>query len=368
MDQEIIVAGDIHVAEVWDSIAKSLEDTKEYLNPNEQLRKLISQVTNTQLLILNGDLIDYHYSEYQRSSDNKNNERKNNWEIFWSILKDSQATIHCNLGNHDYRSHPYNFSFYKLLHVNIANSLRKALATTIGFHSFRFLKEIRCITVNMKQPELLKNYPYNHSHHIKKAENKRLLFLTTGPDALTELRAWYNVRKWKWLLTADPAARGLTQIQLDFVVEQLELNSEPEVFLFIHSPLFFSIKKIPQIKITPKNPYSKMRRKHKLTHGCFLKGNEELFDILQKSTQNMIVVNSHIHIQKQYTFDKESQVLSEASMQEINLHRQDPKYIKFISTLALGAISPYCNKIGYLKIGKNIEHVVVKTYTKKKEE
>ena len=81
------------------------------------------------------------------------------------------------------------------------------------------------------------------------------------------------------------------------------------------------------------------------------------------SNKNIIVITSHTHLSKQYILDKKLRILRDSSIDEVNSLRDNSNFIKFISTLPLGAIKPP-KRIGYLEItDKKITYKVVKEFS-----
>ena len=84
--------------------------------------------------------------------------------------------------------------------------------------------------------------------------------------------------------------------------------------------------------------------------------------LLLKSKRNIVVITSHAHMANQYIIDKSTKTLCQSSLQEINKLRKNSRYIKFISTLPLGALIP-SREIGYLTITESqIKYDIVKKF------
>jgi hypothetical protein len=151
---------------------------------------------------------------------------------------------------------------------------------------------------------------------------------------------------------------GLTFKDIRTLKKELSKNDTTEAIVFLHTPPFFSLKKVTKIKLNRLTYWLKLKT-HKLTHSIFLINNWLFINTLLKSNKNITVITSHTHIPNQYTINKETRRLSSSSMKEINQLRTDPNHIKFVSTMPLGAIGLY-KKIGYLEItDQNIEYKIL---------
>ncbi len=134
---------------------------------------------------------------------------------------------------------------------------------------------------------------------------------------------------------------GLTFKDIRTLKKELSKNDTTEAIVFLHTPPFFSLKKVTKIKLNRLTYWLKLKT-HKLTHSIFL-------------INNWLFINTLL----QYTINKETRRLSSSSMKEINQLRTDPNHIKFVSTMPLGAIGLY-KKIGYLEItDQNIEYKIL---------
>tara|TARA_Y100000310_G_scaffold345827_1_gene470688 strand:+ start:265 stop:1365 length:1101 start_codon:yes stop_codon:yes gene_type:complete len=355
---DLLIAGDLHVAEVWEKIKEEIPRKYNFLNPNKQLKKLISKVKKNEYLVLNGDLVDYYYSDYVPKKD------RNNWALFYEIINNCKGETFLNLGNHDYRKYAWNFSIYGLEHVNISSSVRRKYGKQIGFHKFRFLGEIKCLWVNLNKFNSLKKFRHKRNYAVV-IPGKDLVFLNTGPDAATR---WGNYLKLNTLLpmySDPPMTLGLNPLQLRLLKRTLKLGNRKECIVVIHAPAFFSLKKLEKVKVGW-HSYSALKVKHKLNMGSFLFNGWLFLRTLIKSKRNIIVVSSHTHLPKQYILDKKTKTLWETRMSEINKYRNNSRYVKFVTTMAMGGIIEYSRKVGYLKISdEKIEHKVMKNFTHK---
>ena len=263
---------------------------------------------------------------------------------------------------HDYRKSPYNFSIYGLNHVNIDKLTRKKYAKRIGFNKFRFFRELDSIRVNLRKFNPLPKRVSNAPKHFTTPTSKVLL-LNTGPDALTKFNQIINPFNWPFILSQHPSSLGLHDKEIRLLENILLENGNKEIIIFLHCPPFFSKNIISSIKLSATN-YPILLIKNGLTYATFPKNNWKFIDTILKSNKNITVITSHSHIPKQYIIDKKTKVLKESSIDEINDLRKQHRYIKFISTLPLGAIRPP-DKIGYLKIGDNIiSYQVLKEFNK----
>src|SRR3989344_4922360 len=97
--KEIIVAADTQLAKIWDTIDVFIPDGKNFLNPNNNFRTLLTNLNKNQVFIINGDIVDYFYVDH--------GSQESNWEFYFNLIKGSPAAILENIGNHDYRQRPY---------------------------------------------------------------------------------------------------------------------------------------------------------------------------------------------------------------------------------------------------------------------
>ena len=70
MNQELIVISDVHVAKVWDNIESALPSNIRFINPNRILGKIVNSIKKNQILIINGDLVDSFYANYDNEDEN----------------------------------------------------------------------------------------------------------------------------------------------------------------------------------------------------------------------------------------------------------------------------------------------------------
>ena len=62
-DDNLVILADLHLAEIWDKIDKIIPDKYHFLNSNKLFEQIVSSISKNQKLIINGDLIDYHYTD-----------------------------------------------------------------------------------------------------------------------------------------------------------------------------------------------------------------------------------------------------------------------------------------------------------------
>jgi hypothetical protein len=353
MGEDIVVISDIQYAEVWDSISSILPVNSNFLNPNEILRNLVGSISKDQILVINGDQVDFNYSSY-------NSSKKSNWDSYLKILEKCNGQVYSTLGNHDYRQYPYNFKITGLKHLNVSKKILYKHIKEIGFGKFRFLNEFRAIKKSFPQKHLHKEY-----YSVEKNE-KHLIFLNTGPDNyFSTLRYLFPssrsvLNKTPTFLT-PPISDGLSNNQIEFLKKELAYHEEKEKIIFLHAPPFFSPTNLESLGINGTNINVAINQ-FNLNYGCFIKNRDKFIQILTASKSNIIVITSHVHIPNQYILDKGTNLIIQANMDLINEKRKDNKNIKFISTLPIGSIEPYNKKIGSLIIGESIKYNIIKDY------
>jgi len=352
---KIVVISDIHAAKIWDKVEKILPREANFLNPNKSFRSILRRISENKpdLLVINGDSVDYHYSSYLEK-------KENNWKVFLDILEQYKGETMLNYGNHDYRSMPYNFSIQKLKHVNVSCGIRKKNGHAIGFNKFRLWKEFDSVFVNLKKFNPI-NSVRCHRKKSKTLSNSRILLLNTGPDAINSLSQLVNPLNWPSFFWRKDSSLGPTK--KDFLRLKKELNRDrKELLIFMHCPPFLSKNKISKIKLN-RIFYKLTLIKNKLIHDFFTRNNWKFISLLLNSNKNITVISSHSHIPKQYMINKKTKVLTEATIDQINQLRKDLGYIKFVTTLPIGSLMYNYKEVGYLEISSDkIEHKVVKNY------
>jgi hypothetical protein len=352
---KINVISDLHFAKVWDDFDKVIIKNKlnyNFLNPNEKLRHLLKKLNSKDLLIFNGDVVDYFYSDYIKKD-------KSNWDLFLEVLKKYKGKYLLNLGNHDYRKKPYNFSIYGTRHVNLLKEFRKKNLNEIGFSEFRFFKELDSVSVNLEKYNPLKLNIFNQKTHI--INKNQIILLNTGQDAFTNINSFLNIFRIPFLFSNNPLSKGLLNKDINFLKNNL-LKDFKRNIIFLHNPPFFTKNKIPVLKLS-KFRYFFYLFRYGLIKGTFIKNNWKFIKTLLNSNKNIIVITSHIHYPKQFIIDKKQKILRESSLENINKHIDNNRYIKFISTIPLGVISFDYKKIGYLEItNKKINYVIIDNF------
>jgi len=206
--KELIIISDVHYAHHWDLIKREVPEWKE--NPNEKFKEFISKTNENQTIIINGDLIDYYYSDY-------NGKKESNWINAKKILNQTKAKIFCIPGNHDYYNLAYNLSFKKRLHLDFP------ITKKTGFTKFRFLKEFKAACYDKKT---LKNIKENYVY-CKKLDfnNKEIIMLDNGPNAITYSNIFKIIKYFKQMICQDPTALGLNNDQIEFLVKRLPMQN-----------------------------------------------------------------------------------------------------------------------------------------------
>lgn len=353
--KDLIIISDVHIAHSWDKIVQIIPENYNFLNPNKWFKKVVNSVRGDQILVVNGDLLDYYFADYEKQTES-------NWDLFWKILENCKGKTYCNLGNHDYRKMPYNYSIYGLKHVNIADKIRQNYKREIGNNKFRFFKELESVSVNLTAFNPLQKYRYKQDYCVEN-ENTELIFLDTGPDA-GFCRHYSNIIK-ELVLKIDISSRGLLSTQLRFLESRLKDSSKADIFIFIHCPIFWFLKNRSKFK------YQNSRFRYLLSGNLlgarFIENNENFVSLLCQSTKNIFLITSHTHMANQFLMDKNSKYVMESNAEEINFKRKNSDLIKIISTLPLGAIRKEKGKrgkqIGYLKItSKQIDYEILKDF------
>lgn len=356
--EELVILSDVHTAKVWDEIEKKMPKSYHFLQPNRNLKNYLKKLDPKKILIINGDLIDYYYTEYNAKNGSEN---RTNWLNFFNILNIFKGKIYLTLGNHDYRRFPYNFALYGLKHLNISNKVRRQYLKGL-FDKFRWFNELKSFFINLSEynPEKMFSSSRFNKEQLK---NYDLLFFSTGPDAFTKPINLLKIKSWLGLFVFQPNSYGLDEDQMNFLNLELKNKSNKETILFIHSPLMFHKKKIRTLHLKVKSfLYNFYLREIKMTYGSFIKNNRNFFFSLINSEKNVILVSSHVHIARQYLIDKKTLNLIDCTMNEINKYRKNSRFIKIISTMPFGAINKDQMQTGSLHISSN--NIFYKIYEK----
>lgn len=353
---ELVVVSDTHVANVWNTINKALPSKYYFLNSNHYLTKLVKSLRKNQKLVINGDIVDYYYSDYSAKN-------PTNWDLFFDILSKCKCKFYFNLGNHEYRSHAYNFSIYGLRHVNISDKIRKRFLKKIKFDKFRGLNELKSVLLNIRKFNPLRKYPFKEFYN-KSFNGYELIFLNTGPDIFTKFPNLLNPKNWLALYGDNIKSLGISLEGINFLKRTIKKSRNKDIIVFLHCPPFFAKNKISPIRIDGDN-YNNVIKKHNLDYGIFISNNWEFISTLLSSNKNLLIITSHTDMPKQYVIEKKTQILMESNIKEINRLRTNQNYIKFVSTLPLCSVSPYNKKIGSLVINSKIEYSIIDDFSNK---
>jgi predicted phosphodiesterase len=375
---ELIVIADIHLNRNWDVVQQYVENEIDFLNPNNQLKKLIhalNQDPNVAAVIFNGDCVDHFFSDYLEFWDFFKNlpsgERPTNWSLFHDLIKRLNKPYVQVPGNHDYRSESYNYFFWGgLLRVNVPQRLRKKISKKIGHHSFRWFFEMKAVLINEKRFNPLKFLSSFESPSYKRLGDYHCIFLNTHHDCFAKLDSFmnslirfFNGHRW------GVNIRGLKPSDLDFVKETLVRQNSDSFYFFMHAPMInpkqSEIGKQYRLSITN---FKNKARKQKIDYCTMLDGRGELLDILRSSDKNISMITSHAHLVKYFLIDKKSLTAKEVTLDICNQQSKNPIYIKHVVTPSLGSISIFDPKrrIGYFKITPDgFKEVIVKEYNLK---
>lgn len=347
LNKELVVASDIHYAREFDYLAKVIPRNIKFLNPNQNFRKLLKNISDNQALIINGDSINYYYQDYYPKDT-----KSSNWDLFWQELEKIKNKVWCNLGNHDYRKLAYNYTFWALTNFKIPKDFYQVNKEILKHYEFRWFKEFEAINVNLKKFNPLKKYKYPKNYQIENG-NQKLIFLNTGYDNFNSFPIYSNpIKKIRDLIKVT--ARGLKEKQLNLLNKYL--NESKENIIFLHTPLFenFNAKKFKY-----QNTDFQYFLKGKRIQNLWGTGARNFLNRLAETKANIIVVTSHLHEASQHLFDKKTKTFYQCTIDEINAERADNNLVKFVATLAVGASDDQGNS-GYLKIGKKeIKHCII---------
>jgi hypothetical protein len=330
----IIVFSDVHYAAIWNDIDNLIGNKAHVLNPTDN--------------------------------------HQNNWDAFNRVVSHIKKPYFEIPGNHDYRKLAYNLNFWGLEHLNISDAIRKKFENILGHHKFRWLKEFSSISVNETKFNPLKKF-----HGFKAPAEKdfgylHCIFLNTGSNAFVRSGNLYKYlkklildrdfikalcrKKWRGSITCDND--GLKDEALKFIKEKLKKNAK-DICFFMHTPI-----------INPRTSYigGKYKleiddffnsiTKQNVAHEIALNGSGEFIRMLTDKNHrknNFSIVASHIHNAKYFLIHKESLIAKEVTLNELNSEKNNPIYIKHLTTLSLGAIDQRSTdrKTGYLKITRS---------------
>jgi len=380
MDREIVVFSDVHYSKNWDTIEKCLikrqSSTHSFLNPNKELRHFIRRVnksSTTGLVINNGDSVDYHFDDYSALKNllkqKPNSRRTSNWDHFNLDLQCLNKPYIAILGNHDYRKEAYNYNFWGTDHVNLSSRERKKYKNEIGHHAFRGPFELLSIMVNNKKFNPLKKcLGYKKRRHFIFGKY-HCIFLNNGTDAFVKLR---NIFKYIDKNLMPPILSydldGLKKKDLAYVSSCLSQMTGDHFLIFQHAPIINSktvnLNKEYQLST---NLFRKSTVKQNISYNTILNGGGRLLNILRKTAGNVTIVCSHTHASKYFLIDKSSLAAKEVSAGDFNFEKNNPSYIKQVTTLPLGVIHKIEGgfKTGFLKINdQGFKEVVLKIFNK----
>lgn len=328
----IVIASDIHLARVWDHIAKVLEG-HDCINPNENFRRLVQSLDAEDTLVLNGDLVDYQESGYDGGGSNH--------VLLEEILEGFGGRCLLNAGNHDFRRSAYNLGIYGLKHINVPSELRKKHRREIGFSRFRGLSELRSLRTRHHRG-IPAGYP-NPKCYVHEHTEADLLFLMSGPDAMTRTRSYLNPACWK-VLFREQASLGLDEEQLAFLRLHTRKASEKPLFIFVHAPPIFSAKEFAPITIRKASSSASAAFRKRI----FFAKSREFLEEVMASGRNITVFSGHVHVPRQFSIDKETGILSRVSVDETNGLLASARHVKIVTTMPLGAIRKPAWQTGYM--------------------
>lgn len=361
MEKELIVFSDVHYAKNWDTIDEFFRRITNrpvrYLNPNREFRRFVDMINdspNVEAVINNGDSVDYHFSNYSTFTESLKNgdhsKRISNWELFNSIINRLKKPYLAIPGNHDYRMEAYNYAIWGTDHINLSRSERKRFRKQIGHQKFRGPLELKSILVNEKKFD-----PLVKSKRLLKRDERVLgkfhcVFLDNGSDAfvrpsnlLQYLAKFFRSR----MISYDSV--GLNKQDLDYVSLILSADTKQDILIFQHTPMINPKTSNPgqkyQLSI---DSFRRVNMKQKISYSTIFNGGGRLLNSLRNTDKNVVIVASHIHNAKYFLIDKKSLRAKEVLIRDFNTERNNPCYIKHLTTLPLGVV---CRKVGSSKTG-----------------
>lgn len=335
----LIIAADIHVAKLWDPLAELIGEAAEFVNPNALLRELVARVKRDDLLILDGDLVDYHDAAYDGGPET-------NTDLLDELLRPCKGAIACNAGNHDYRKLGYNNRFYSFWHMNLPRPACIPYADAFGLRRVRGLKELDSIRARAVPTAGKKRIP---ELQIVRRDEGEIILASTGPDAFTSLTNIPWLLRHRQLFADPPVSRGLTDETFAQVSARLMADGGT-LFLALHAPPFFATEPFPALPLTQEFP--ERLERYGGRHTCFKDYRDEFLEAVSASPRNVHIITGHTHHPLQFLIDKEKKTVRSCSIQETNACRDDPRYVKMVCAPPLGAIvPPYNRTVGYLSYG-----------------
>lgn len=379
MEKQIVVFSDVHYSANWDAIETRFKHHAAplggYLNPNRELRRFVERMnasSRVDVVINNGDALDYHFSEYATVTgllkNGANCRRATNRDLFNNEIEKLQKSYFAIPGNHDYRTEAYNYAFWGTDHVNLGRMKRIKYKHHIGHHRFRGPFELAAITVNEKKFD-----PLAACRHYRKRDDREIgrfhcIFLDTGCDAFARpsnfLKCLKTIFRTKRLFFDSD---GLKQQDLDHVSRVLSATArKKDILIFQHAPLINPRISAPHaVYRLSVDSFRESTLKQKIAHHTIVNGGGRLLDILQRSDHNLIIISSHIHNSKYFLIDKISLTAEEVTNREFNREKDNPGYIKQVTTLPLGGIYPDVGgfKTGFLTISSTgFEETVIHNF------
>lgn len=379
MDKKIVVFSDVHYAKSWDSIEARLKQMAVpltgYLNPNRELRRFIQRINaaaDIEVVINNGDAVDYHFSDYAtvvnllRNSGNPG--RSTNRELFNAEISRLEKPYIAIPGNHDYRKEAYNYMLWGTDHVNLGRADRRKYKKLIGHQRFRGPFELTAITVNESRFNPLDESGLYRKKEVRRFGRFHCVFLDSGCDAFARPANFFKcletlVRTKQVSYDAD----GLNSSDIDYVSRILSsVEARATVLIFFHAPLINPRRSAPHRRYRLSvDAFRRSNMKQKIAYNTMVNGGGELLNVLRNAPHNIILVSSHIHNAKYFLIQKQNLTVEEVSNRQFNLERDNPIYIKQVTTLPLGGI--YRNvgglKTGFLQISsRGFEEIVIQDF------
>lgn len=379
MGKEIIVFSDVHYSKNWDILGTCLANHPRMdatvLNPNHEFRYFIDRVNtnpNVELVINNGDAVDYYYSDYRQFPDfirkRSKSLRESNWDLFNAALNRLNKPYLAIAGNHDYRREPYNYALWGTDHIHLPERLRKNFIKQIGHHNFRGLFELSTIISNNNPRDLIRKCKHLKTRAHLDVQNFAGIFLDSGPDAWVKSRNFFDCFK-KTLRTRALSydMDGLNSEDLDFISRVLGETQQADILIFQHAPWINTNKRnLYQSYPLSIEDFNDTNTKIGLAYHTFINGRGELLNILKDTPKNITIIASHIHHASYFLIDKKRLTAIEVSLRELNSERANPDYIKQLTTLPLGVVCPEADSLrtGYLKISPNgFEEIVLRNFS-----
>lgn len=347
---KLAVFSDAHVAKSWDRIVEVVKDKPDILDSLKGFRTLVDIINSSSdvgAVINNGDSVDYYYSDYEGNS-----ERGSNWDLYLEIINELNKPLFEILGNHDFRTEPYNYNFFGLEQLNIPKSILKTFKKEIGHNKFRGLDEIKSLSVNEAKFDPLQKYSGLKEPIEEIVEGYHCVFLNTGMDCFAKPKNW--LKYFKKIIGARRISfdsEGLVDKDMEFVNNAIK-NREDTLYIFMHTPLIDSEEiHIGEEYQLSTNDFLKSTVSQGLAYDVILNGGGKLLDKLRKTERNIVIVASHAHNAKYFLIDKNGLKTKEVALDDFNKERDNTQYIKHLTTLPIGIIHPYhTRKTGYLGI------------------